>query len=136
MFQTVTTGRSTAVSIWYDDNQSLYQAMVTKTADKPSTTTHQDTDLAILFKQVRQDAGDKLAALSFRRFTRNMTTVMKALGMQKKIFAQQTKKDFAAIREAAKKARDAKKKTGGKKVAVGKKVGAKVKKTVKKSTKE
>lgn len=134
MFTSIVTGKTSTVQLSYNPNDNLYEALIVKLGgegEKPETKRIQDTDLNLLFKQVRAEAGDRNAMFAFRKFSREMGLGIKMLSQQRRAFLLAAKKDIKVIREALAKSR---KLRTAKKAAEAKKPVAK--KTVKKITKK
>lgn len=135
MFNAIVTGKVSSVQLSYNAGESLFEALVLRIGEEKTETKRiQDTDLNLLFKQVRAAAGDRVALLSFRKFSREMQLGIKMLNQQRRAFLLGSKKEILAIRAVMAKQRAAKKKAKASSddkltKTVGKKV---VKKSVKK----
>jgi len=95
MFDTTFSGKNGSIHVWFDPADNMYLATVTN--DKGSKRV-QDTELKHLFSQLREEAGDKLALLSVRKFIGAMGHSLRDLNTQRRNFLKAAKPEFAKIR--------------------------------------
>ncbi len=118
MFDTTLSGKAGSITLRYSDSDRAYEAILT---GGEKILRLQDTDLSVLFKQVREHASDKLVLLSFRKLTINMIHGLRELQSQRKAFVVFAKPEFAKIKSKLQSERGAKGfgRKGSKKIVKG-----------------
>lgn len=134
MFQTSLSGKAGSAVVRYLPEDGLFDAVIIKTnaEGKLEQKRVKDTDLYLLYKQIRHELGnEKMSALVMKKFVRTMGSELRVLSTQRRAFLGASKGDFAKVRALLAKAKAEKNKAAGKAGKVAKK-GASKKGAVKK----